>query len=140
MTPVPPVVPGTLPYTMLLPCRPESVARARALVSRALDAWGMPGLTDEGKIIVSELMTNVVDHTTTALTMVAIERGGPHRVRIHVADASRMPPCIADLDSEAESGRGLRLVDDLSCRWGYDDKPWGKITWAELRTRPDRVR
>ncbi|MFI7317145.1 ATP-binding protein [Streptomyces venezuelae] len=134
MPPVHPVAPGPLPYTVLLPCLPESVGRARALVSRAFTAWGMPELIDEGKIIVSELLTNVVDHTSTALTTVAIERGSSHHVRIHVADASRMPPCLTELGSGAESGRGLHLIDDLSCRWGYDDRPWGKITWAELST------
>lgn len=132
MTSVQPVAIDTLPYTVLLPCLPESVGRARALVSCAVDAWGMPELADDGKIIVSELLTNVVDHTSTVLTTVAIERDGPHCVRIHVADASRVPPCVTDVGSRAECGRGLRLVDDLSCRWGYDEKSWGKVTWAEL--------
>ncbi|MFI1677570.1 ATP-binding protein [Streptomyces sp. NPDC020607] len=132
MTPVDPALTDALPYTVLLPCQPESVGRARDLVSCAFGAWGMPEMADDAKIIVSELVTNVVDHTSTALTTVAIERDSPRCVRIQVADASRVPPRVADASSGAECGRGLRLVEGLSCRWGYDDKVWGKVTWAEL--------
>lgn len=57
-------VPGASGYTTAeLPCVPESVGRARTLVSSVLAGWGLEGdLADLGGVIVSELVTNVVDH------------------------------------------------------------------------------
>ncbi|MGW5731730.1 MULTISPECIES: ATP-binding protein [Streptomyces] len=115
-----------------MPCQPEAVGRARAFVSDSLDTWGMrEELADVGEIIVSELMTNVVNHTSTDLTTVAIQHGG-HRVRIEVADSSSTTPYIRPASATAEHGRGLRLVDSLSSHWGFVRHPWGKIIWAEL--------
>ncbi|GGV69228.1 hypothetical protein GCM10010277_79260 [Streptomyces longisporoflavus] len=132
MTVPQPAAPG---YAAQLPCRPESVNRARALVSKALDNWGLTeDLADIGEFIVSELLTNVVNHTSTDLTTVTVQRGGHCRVRIEVADTSHNAPCIKAASSSDECGRGLVLVDALSSHWGYVKHPWGKVTWAELST------
>ncbi|MGW7067091.1 ATP-binding protein [Streptomyces sp. NPDC054855] len=119
-------------YTAQLPCTPDSVSRGRALVSTVLAKWGMrEELTGAGGVIVSELLTNVVNHTSTDLTTVAIHRGRS-RVRIEVADASPAAPCIRGAGGSAECGRGLLLIDGLSSHWGYVKYPWGKVIWAEL--------
>lgn len=123
---------GASKYSEQLPCQPSSVGRARAFVSDSLDTWGMrEELADVGELIVSELMTNVVSHTTTDLKAVAIQRGG-RRVRIEVSDSSSTSPCIGSDSSSTESGRGLMLIDALSSHWGYVKHPWGKAIWAEL--------
>ncbi|MFD4630329.1 ATP-binding protein [Streptomyces sp. NPDC058284] len=122
---------GAPGYAAQLPCLPEAVQRARAFVSGVLDAWGMKE-TLAGEVIVSELLTNVVVHTSTDLTTVAIQRDGTCQARIEVADASHVPPHVVDASGGAECGRGLQLVALLSSRWGYEDRPWGKVTWAEL--------
>ncbi|MEV3954680.1 ATP-binding protein [Streptomyces albogriseolus] len=121
-------------YTMLLPCRPESVRRARALVSSVLETWGIRSLAEDGEVIVSELLTNTLDHTTCPMARVVIERCMDDVVRIEVADGSHTRPQLKDDDAAAESGRGLFLVDALSWRWGCDEYAWGKGTWAELKT------
>ncbi|MFF1714631.1 ATP-binding protein [Streptomyces sp. NPDC058268] len=112
---------------------PESVSRGRTLVSTVLGKWGMgEELADVGEVIVSELLTNVVNHTSTDRTTLAIHRSGPSRVRIEVADSSSAIPCIGASGGSAECGRGLVLVDALSSHWGYVKHPWGKVIWAEL--------
>lgn len=121
-------------YTMLLPCRPESVRRARALVSSVLETWGIRSLAEDGEVIVSELLTNTLDHTTCPMARVMVERCTDDVVRIEVADGSHTRPQLKDDDAAAESGRGLFLVDALSWRWGCDEYAWGKSTWAELKT------
>ncbi|WP_432104183.1 ATP-binding protein [Streptomyces sp. bgisy091] len=118
-------------YTAELPCVPESVGRARALVSSALTAWGMSeDLADSGEVIVSELLTNAVTHTRTSTTKVIIERQGESSVRIAVSDRSHAAPFVKASTDDSESGRGLSLVGALSERWGYDTDRWGKVTWA----------
>jgi hypothetical protein len=38
----------------------------------------------------------------------------------------------ADAEAEAEGGRGMRLVDTLSARWGYQRGGGLAMTWFEL--------
>ncbi len=122
-------------YTMLLPCRPESVRRARALVSSVLETWGIRSLAEDGEVIVSELLTNTLEHTTCPMARVVIERCMDDVVRIEVADGSHTRPQLTSYDAAAEGGRGLFLVDALSWRWGCDEYAWGKSTWAELKMK-----
>jgi anti-sigma regulatory factor (Ser/Thr protein kinase) len=59
------------------------------------------------------------------------------RVLILVWDASPKPPVRIDPDGEAESGRGLLLVEAISDRWDWYPAPpqtGGKVVWA-LATR-----
>lgn len=133
MTVVKPNATGAPGYSAELPCVPASVGRARAFISGVLAAWGLEDiLADCGEIIVSELLTNVVDHTETQLSKVVIERQGGASVRIGVSDRSHAAPFLQLPNGDAESGRGLRLVDALSRSWGYDTYRWGKVTWAVI--------
>ncbi|MET9669634.1 ATP-binding protein [Streptomyces sp. NPDC006475] len=134
MTAATPNAIGAPGYTAELPGVPESVGRARSFVSSALAGWGLnDDLAVCGEVIVSELRTNVVEHTKTPLTRVVIERRVDCSVRIGVSDTSTVIPCMKTAMDDAESGRGLRLVDALSSRWGYSRNRWGKVTWAEIK-------
>ncbi|MFF3731670.1 ATP-binding protein [Streptomyces sp. NPDC002476] len=124
-------------YSESLPCEPESAARARLLVSAALNTWSMEELAEPGALIVSEFVNNTIVHTRCRLMRVAVERRPRAQViRIGVADrGGRLPEPRRPGDREG-SGRGLLLVDALSRRWGCDRYAWGKVVWAEL-TMPD---
>jgi anti-sigma regulatory factor (Ser/Thr protein kinase) len=87
---------GAPGYSAELPCVRESVGRARALVSDVLAAWGMDeDVADCGKIIVTELLANAVEHTKTPVSKVIIERPSNGVVRIRVSDSSRGAPHLA---------------------------------------------
>ncbi|MFI8194016.1 ATP-binding protein [Streptomyces sp. NPDC085946] len=120
-------------YTALLPCQPKSVRRARAFVSSVLATWGIGDLVDDGEVVVSELLTNALDHTTCPMARVVIEQCSDGVIRIEVADSSHAQPQVQKDDVATESGRGLLLVAALSWRWGCDEHDWGKSTWAELK-------
>jgi hypothetical protein len=48
---------------------------------------------------------------------------------------------LQTVDERSEAGRGLRLVDELSQRWGVDQHPGEKCVWAEWRVAaPPSVR
>ena len=53
------------------------------------------------------------------------------QVLIIVWDASPHAPVRAEVDGEAESGRGLMLVEAISAQWGTSANPsGGKTVWA----------
>jgi anti-sigma regulatory factor (Ser/Thr protein kinase) len=64
--------------------------------------------------------------------------------RIEVTDTRdekqpTIPHPTADVDTDAESGRGLRLVEALADKWGVTPRPTapGKTVWAEFRMPTD---
>ncbi|WP_328951331.1 ATP-binding protein [Streptomyces sp. NBC_00184] len=123
-------------YTLTLPRLPECARDARQMVSSALGYWGLGCAEDEAHILVTELMSNAVAHARRANVRVSVTRLDVLAVRIAVTDMSRTLPRIREVDGEAESGRGLAIIDALTRgRWGADPLPWGKCVWAEINTR-----
>jgi anti-sigma regulatory factor (Ser/Thr protein kinase) len=79
---------------------------------------------------VSELVTNVVRHAHTDLELSVCLRCG--NVCLAVDDYNRQMPRIRS--DPGEGGWGLRLVAELSDRWGIEPQPGGKAVWLELAT------
>lgn len=117
-----------------LPPDPESVAQARHWVVARLRDEGRGELIDPVKLLVSELLTNVVRHARTPCDLILdIE---PDRVRIEVRDGADQQPVVGDFDDPmALSGRGMVLVDVLSTEHGVEPLTGGgKAVWCELST------
>ncbi|MBD0738167.1 ATP-binding protein [Streptomyces sp. CBMA29] len=110
------------------------MGRARKLLAAQLDAWGLAHLTDTAEVVVSELFTNSVRHARVpdgrriATHFERLENG----VRIEVHDANDVRPVLQNASADAESGRGLALVDAFTGgRWGVSDREGvGKMVWA----------
>ncbi|WP_105974108.1 ATP-binding protein [Streptomyces geranii] len=132
MTAVQPIPVGAPGYTTSLLCKPESAGTARRLVVASLSTWGLGDLADVGRLVVSELVSNSVRHTSCRLIKVSVRRMGVDRVRIGVTDKSCRLPELGAGNSGHEGGRGLLLVEVMADRWGYDKYRWGKTVWAEL--------
>ena len=118
----------------LWPPAPRSVGRARRFLARQLDAWGLPQLTETAELILSELVTNAVTHANPPygnLISTRFERQ-ESRVRIEVHDAGGSTPERREASADAESGRGLTLVDALTGgHWGVSGREGpGKSVWA----------
>ena len=122
--------------SLTLPADPHSVAQARAFVWNK--AVGHLEDVDAAVLMVSELVTNVVRHARTEVTL-RVETGPPLHVAVHdgmaASDAFRAlvterPPLAA---VSAVGGRGIGLVHGLATRIGLDDDPdGGKVVWFEL--------
>ena len=102
-------------------------------------------LADTVELLVSEIVTNAVrasaEHgrlrqdpgqTISVPTVRLWLTSDGHRVLIQVWDRDHRAPAPETAGLDAESGRGLLLVDTLSRQWGCfapDDQD-GKIVWA----------
>ncbi|XVQ86316.1 ATP-binding protein [Microbispora siamensis] len=114
-----------------LPADATSVGRARRLVGERLSAWGMENLSDVTRLLVSELVTNVLCHTCCGDLVVRLS-AVEGLLRCEVEDCDGTMPDMARPSACDENGRGLRLLDSLACCWGAERTRQGKITWFEL--------
>ncbi|WP_234434241.1 ATP-binding protein [Streptomyces sp. NRRL F-5126] len=113
---------------------PRGARLARLLTDVQLREWGLP--SDPALLIVAELAANAATHGRVPgrdfRLVLRLHADGV--LRIEVTDTrgeslpEAQPPC-----ADAESGRGLLLVDALAHRWGvtHDAFP-RKTVWAEL--------
>lgn len=110
------------------PPEPQSVRRVRQMI-RGEVPWAD---TSDIELVASELVTNVIRHANTDL-VVSLEVVG-ERVRVEVADGSAIMPAARDM-IDGSGGAGLRLVEAISEGWGADQRPDGKVVWAEIAIR-----
>ena len=124
---------------------PTAVPCARLHARQVLWEWQLSELTDTAELIVSELVTNAVRASAGLTGWRRSGRWVPgtppvrlwlscdrRRVLIQVWDASDRHPAPQHPGPDAESGRGLLLVESLSAEWGSypPDRSSGKIVWA----------
>ncbi|MFF2198649.1 ATP-binding protein [Streptomyces sp. NPDC058157] len=113
-------------------------AVARGLTRCALEARAVDsGTVEDAALVVSELITNVLEHTLCEPLLVVVLHGGGVRLEVRDADArlpvSRTPP------PSAPHGRGMALVAAVSHRHGVRRLPGGgKAVWAVLVLPPAR--
>ncbi|MEU3305161.1 SpoIIE family protein phosphatase [Streptomyces sp. NPDC006678] len=111
-----------------LPGDETAIRRARNLAACQLAEWGLEDLEDSTTLIVSELVTNAVRHSTGPIGLRLIQ----HQVlTVEVSDAGACTPRARSPRTMDEHGRGLFLVAQLSQRWGSRPVPDGKVVWAE---------
>ncbi|AZM47149.1 ATP-binding protein [Streptomyces sp. WAC 06738] len=120
-------------HSRTLAREPESAATARRLVRVALADWGLDDLADDSTVVVSELVTNAIQHARRESIRVTIERADAACVRVGVVDFSRERPVNRESSFEDDGGRGLALVGELADAWGTELLPWGKRVWADLK-------
>ncbi|MCI3272477.1 ATP-binding protein [Streptomyces cylindrosporus] len=121
-------------FTVLLSPTPLGARLARLLAADQLRTWDLP--LDPAEHIVAELAANAATHGRVPgrdfrLTLYVIG----DTLRIEVTDTrGDLLPKLPHGDVDAESGRGLLLVDALAHRWGAGTGPYPRKTvWAEVK-------
>jgi anti-anti-sigma factor len=102
----------------------------RAMATEACLAWGLPDLVGPASLIVSELISNAVQHAGTMMTL-RLSRRARH-LHIAVRDGSTAEPARAHGRAINERGRGLMLVESEATHWGWLPTKDGKVVWATL--------
>ncbi|MBL7261573.1 ATP-binding protein [Paractinoplanes lichenicola] len=109
---------------------PAAAATARAVVSEACEAWRLPDLVDRCRLIVSELVTNAVEHARPPITVVISRRG--NGVHLAVCDNDPRLPQMSAVVQFARRGSGLHAVHAAATLWGAMPSGAGKAVWATI--------
>jgi anti-anti-sigma regulatory factor/anti-sigma regulatory factor (Ser/Thr protein kinase) len=118
-----------------------AAAAARIYVRDVLQYWrlALPGqeVIDKAELLADELVTNAVVHARTPVRLRLELRGDLLHIAVH--DASPRLLRLVPHEPEGESGRGLRMVEQLATSWGVHRRPdEGKVVWASLRLWRDQ--
>ncbi len=114
--------------TQTFACRPAAVGAARRLVRSTLHDRDAE-LIEAAELLISELASNCVRHARTDFE---VRIWPAEEVRIEVRDSGGGSPRVLSPGVEEPSGRGLRIVEAVSRRWGVEPEPAGKIVWFTL--------
>jgi anti-sigma regulatory factor (Ser/Thr protein kinase) len=128
--------------SLLLGALPSAVPCARLHTRQVLWEWGLSEVAEVAELLLSELVTNAVQATRANFNHMPVNvrlSANRDRLLIEVWDGNVQPPVLPEPENDfpaldAESGRGLFLVETLSERWGWypTRNPEGKVTWCEL--------
>ncbi|MGK9460638.1 ATP-binding protein [Streptomyces sp. G6] len=124
-------------FSVQLSPTPRGARLARLLATEQLRAWGLP--LDPARQLVAELASNAAAHGRVPgrdfrLTLYVV--GATLRIEVTDTRGEELPrPQTPALD--AETGRGLLLVEALAHRWGVTEERFPRKTvWAELPCTP----
>ncbi len=114
-----------------LAAAPESVSAGRDFLAKTLSSWGYAEAMDNARLLLSEVLTNAVQHGQGPI--------GVHLCRtdadltVEISDHSPALPQPRQAGEDEESGRGLLLVRALADDWGVRPTDAGKTTWFSLK-------
>lgn len=119
---------------MAFRARFESIPTARRFAVCTTKTWGYEAMGEDVALLVTELVTNVVCHTDADGTLELTDMTDGVHVEVH--DSSTGEPTVGRGRPDAESGRGLHIVEQLASAWGVIPSRDGKVVWFELVGAP----
>jgi len=108
----------------------SSLRRSRELVNDWLTAWSRADLIPATKVVVTEFVENVLQHTDSA-PEVRLETDGSV-VTVAVQDHSHRPPALNEYSTVRHIPSGLGLVAAMCRMWGNAPTSTGKTVWAVI--------
>ncbi len=114
-------------FTLVLPGTSATPTEARRAVAERFGAHARCG---ELLLCVSEVVTNAVLHARSAPTLTVSRTADV--LTVEVSDDDPTLPVRRPHSAMATTGRGLRILDDLTVRWGTRRVDGGKVVWFEF--------
>lgn len=113
-----------------LPAHRSSVEPARSFLRHHAERWGYSGDLYEAELVVTELVTNAVQHAGTPISVrLALSDSA---LRVEVADEAPGTPEPLPLDARGR-WRGLSYVSAIAQGWGVvPGEGARKVVWARL--------
>ncbi|MGW4076081.1 ATP-binding protein [Streptomyces asiaticus] len=106
----------------------------RRIGAAKLNYWGPPALIEDGRLLISELVTNALRHGNGPEVVFRFIIG-VDLVVLEVADGSPGRPEIRVAEPTEENGRGMFLVASIANSWGVSED--GTRTWCTLTAPGD---
>ncbi|MDJ1133409.1 ATP-binding protein [Streptomyces iconiensis] len=104
-------------FTMHFPASPQGASLARRLAASRLREWGYS--TDVPALLIGELVANAVEHCHSPEGQFRLRVTATAALLIEVSDVCGTHlPALQQPSEDAESGRGILLVDVLAGEWG----------------------
>jgi two-component sensor histidine kinase len=111
------------------PPLPETPGLARRQLDPVLERWAVcPDDRWAALLVMSELVTNAVEHARTGLRLVVTRTA--EGLLIEVSDESGAEPRLRAPGTVERRGHGLRVVEGLTRRWDWTMSARGKTVWA----------
>jgi two-component sensor histidine kinase len=88
---------------------------------------------EAAEIVVTELVTNAVEHAASASVVEVERRSRTFRLTVRDFDVAPLPAAHLP-DPTSPRGRGLAMVAAVAASWGVEPHRDGKTVWAELTT------
>lgn len=120
---------------MTLPTGAEAVPLARRFLREACCEEHSAVVLDDAQLLVSEIVTNAVQHGAPPI-MLRVTCAGSPAMQVRVSDGSLRRPEDRRRHPLDEGGRGLMLVNVLSSAWGVEPTADGKVVWFLLEQDP----
>jgi hypothetical protein len=95
-------------------------------------AWGAEDLEWVTAQLLTEVATNALLHARTPFSVRLEHDAARGLLRCAVTDHSPLPPRLRRHSPTAATGRGLRMLEQLSAGWGVHPEPDGKTVWFEV--------
>ncbi|MEU7474742.1 ATP-binding protein [Lentzea sp. NPDC042327] len=113
-----------------LPVAPGlALSALRREVTAALHVLDEDHLYDV-QLVVTELVTNVLDHTPGTGRLRILHRTDPCSITVEVDDESPFEPVYGRSRLGEHRGRGIVVVDRISRQWGHRPREGGKTVFA----------
>jgi anti-sigma regulatory factor (Ser/Thr protein kinase) len=120
-----------------LPPDLTAAGEARSVAKRTLPGWRLGALLDPVLLVVSELVGNAVRHGRPPVGLRLRKAGRGVRVDVHDESPAAQSSAPGLAGADAESGRGLFLVDAVSKETGVEEIAGdGKLVWAHVEPEP----
>jgi anti-sigma regulatory factor (Ser/Thr protein kinase) len=117
-----------------LPAAVQAVADGRAWSRKIMKEWQLDDMTEVLQQLVSELVTNSIQHANTSCVRVLVTHASG-TLRLDVSDDDVISlPVRAQAGIDDISGRGLAIVEALSDTWGVRVTTCAKTVWCEFST------
>jgi serine/threonine-protein kinase RsbW len=112
------------------PHEPQSVPEARRFATSVLGGISRDTL-EAVELMVSELATNCIRHTDSGFDLTITRTGDD--IRVEASDHAGGTPTMRSPKPTDASGRGLKIIDMLSSKWGVQPHgAAGKTVWFTI--------